>query len=333
VSGAQPRPRPILCVTIDCERDKGPGWRVQRPVSFSGIHQGIGERLDPLFRHFGVKPTYLISPEVLRDAGAAERLACLPGGGELGTHLHAEYIAPDLDDQAESLTFQAALPAAQERAKLEALTALFARAFGRQPRAFRAGRFGIGASSLGILADLGYTVDSSVTPFIDWTGAGPGAPSFSDAPVAAYRPDLRAPAIPGDGPLWEIPLTIRPRLWNRQPLARAFFRGYLQRHLRPRWLRPTWSSARALIQLARDVWAEPVHSSSLQSPHDAIPVLQPPIWNVMFHNVELVAGASPYARTDSQARAILDRLAAFLAFACAAGARSMGLGDLPELLA
>ena len=318
--------RPILCVTIDCERDKGPGWRARRPQSFTGVHQGIGERLDPLFRHFGVKPTYLLSPEVMRDDAAAECIARLPGSAERGTHLHAEYIGPDLDDDAESLIFQAALPPAQERAKLEALTQLFTRTFGERPRSFRAGRFGIGAASLGILADLGYRVDSSVTPFVDWTGAGPGAPSFARAPTAAYRPDPRAPgtaprtataiaAASGAGAVWEIPLTIRPRLWHRQPLAR----GFLQRRLRHRWLRPSWGSARALIGLAREVGRE---SSAA-----------PPIWNVMFHNVEVVAGASPYARDEEEARAILDRLAALLAFAREAGARSVGLADVPGLLA
>ena len=322
--------RPILCVTIDCERDKGPGWRARRPQSFAGVHQGIGERLDPLFRRFGVKPTYLLSPEVMRDAAAAECIARLPGSAERGTHLHAEYVGPDLDDDAESLVFQAALPPAQERAKLVALTELFTRSFGARPRSFRAGRFGIGAASLGILADLGYRVDSSVTPFVDWTGAGPGAPSFARAPTAAYRPDPRAPALvaaPGAGPIWEVPLTIRPRLWHRQPLAR----GFLQRRLRHRWLRPSWGSARALIGLARAVWRE--STDRRQGAGRVASSAAPPIWNVMFHNVEVVAGASPYARDEDEARAILDRLAALLAFARDAGARSVGLADVPELLA
>jgi hypothetical protein len=322
--------RPLLCVTIDCERDKGPGWRVQRPASFAGVHVGIAQRLDPLFRRYGVKPTYLLSPEVMRDDASAVLLARLPGGGELGTHLHAEYVGPDLDDDAESLVFQAALPEAQERAKLETLTQLFAGRFGARPRSFRAGRFGIGPASLGILAQLGYVVDSSVTPFLDWSGTGPGAPSFAHAPTVPYRPQPRAPASPaatGDaGTLWEVPVTIRPRLLHRQPLARRF----LQRRLRHRWLRPTWESGRALIQLARDVWSEAGDAGdgarATQAP------APPPVWNVMFHNVEVVAGASPYARTDDQARAILDRLAALLAFARDAGARSVGLSEVPELL-
>lgn len=315
-SGA--RERPILCVTIDCERDKGPHWRVRRPAVFRGIHEGIGARLAPLFREYGVKPTYLLSPEVMRDDAAAACIAPLARNAELGTHLHAEYVGPDLDEDAESSTFQASLPPALERAKIEALTSLFVHRFGTRPRSFRAGRFGIGGASLGILADLGYTVDSSVTPLVDWSGVGPGAPNFQHAPLIPYHPDPHTPSKTGNASLWEIPLTIRPRFAHRLPIMGRF----LARHLRPRWLRPTWGSARALIALARDVWQEGASAERIA----------PPIWNVMFHNVEVVAGASPYSATEAQAQAILRRLAQLLAFARAAGARSVGLADLPELL-
>jgi hypothetical protein len=296
-------PRALLCVTIDCERDKGPAWRVRRPASFAGVEIGIRQRLDPLFRHYGVKPTYLVSPEVMRDAPATETLIALPGACELGTHLHAEYVDPACDDDAETTIFQAALPPALERSKLQALTDLFARAFGRAPRSFRAGRFGIGRASLGILAELGYTVDSSVTPFVDWSGAGPGAPSFQRAPVGPYRPDPEDPSRPGTSSLWEVPVTVRPSLWRR------------------RWLRPSWGSARGLVRLARRVLAETTSGGA------------PAVLNVMFHNIEVVPGASPYARSEDEAQAILRRLAALLAFARGAGVTSLGLGDLPGVLA
>ena len=306
--------RALLCVSIDCERDKGPAWRVRRPASFAGVEIGIRQRLDPLFRHYGVKPTYLVSPEVMRDARAAGTLAALPGSCELGTHLHAEYVDPACDDDAETTTFQAALPPELERSKLQALTELFARAFGRAPRSFRAGRFGIGRASLGILAELGYTVDSSVTPFVDWSGAGPGAPSFENAPVGPYHPDPHDPSRPGGSPLWEVPVTVRPSAWRRVPgLARV---------TRQRWLRPSWGSAGALVRLARRVLAEATTSDGA-----------PAVLNVMFHNIEVVAGASPYARTEDEAQAILRRLAALLAFARGAGVASVGLGDVPEVLA
>ena len=58
----------------------------------------------------------------------------------------------------------------------------------------------------------------------------------------------------------------------------------------------------------------------------------PVVLNVMFHNVEVVAGASPYARDADQAAAILGRLADLFAFARDAGVRSVGLADVPEIL-
>jgi hypothetical protein len=305
-------PRALLCVTIDCERDKGPGWKIRRPATYAGIHEGIVRRLQPLFTTFGVRPTYLLSPEVMRDDASAQRLATLPGSYELGTHLHAEYVAPDLDDDAESEIFQASLSPAIERAKMQALTSLFVERFGCRPRAFRAGRFGIGAASLPILADLGYHVDSSVTPLLDWRATGKGGPCFRDAPFVPYRPDPAAPAHPGNSPLWEVPLTIRAGAWQRVPVW--------GRTLPHRWLRPTWASARQLVRLARQVLAEPATTG-------------PALLNVMFHNVEVTAGASPYAASAAAADALVDRLAGLLAFTRDAGVVSVGLSEVPEFFA
>ncbi|HVZ73811.1 MAG TPA: hypothetical protein VHJ20_15635 [Polyangia bacterium] len=305
----------FLCVTIDCERDKGAGWRVQRPAAYAGVHDGIVKKLHPLFASFGVTPTYLLSPEVIRDDASLDAITKLPGAFELGTHLHAEYVAPDADDDAESSTFQAALPADVERAKLEALTRLFRERVGRAPRSFRAGRFGIGATTLAILADLGYAVDSSVTPFLDWSATGPGAPDFRDAPVSPYRPDPTQPARVGDSPVWEVPVTIRRGPWQLLP--------GVGRSLPHRWLRPTWGSARGLVALARRVLAE---GRETRRPP------RPTVLNVMFHNVEVTPGASPYAADEADASAILGRLAALLAFARDAGVRSVGLADVPGLV-
>ena len=39
-----------LAVSIDCECDKGPGWRVRKPLSFVGVTEGMSKRLGPLFK-------------------------------------------------------------------------------------------------------------------------------------------------------------------------------------------------------------------------------------------------------------------------------------------
>jgi hypothetical protein len=89
-----------------------------------------------------------------------------------------------------------------------------------------------------------------------------------------------------------------------------------------RWLRPTRTSGTGLIRIARDVIALARRSGSRATL----------VLNAMFHNVEVVAGASPYAANEEAARRILDRLSTLLAWTRREGIRSVGLGDVPSVL-
>jgi hypothetical protein len=297
-------------VSIDCECDKGPAWRTRHPLAFEGVHVGIAARLHPLFRRFGAKPTYLLSPELLRDARCVERLASL-AGCELGTHLHGELAEPGAFEPDVTNAVQRDYPREVESAKLTWLTEAFRAAFGRAPRSFRAGRFGIGGNTVSILDELGYAVESSVTPHVDWSDVSPGL-SFVDAPTQPYHPDPREPAKPGDARLLEVPVTIRPSLLARVPL--------LGKHVEHRWLRPTRNSGEALVAIARE-------TLEAEGRPD-----RPVVLNAMFHNVEVVAGASPYASTDDEAWRIVDRLGALLEYCRVEGIACVGLGDVPEVL-
>jgi hypothetical protein len=306
-------PRAFLCVSIDCECDKGPAWRTRRPLAFEGVHVGIAERLQPLFRRFGAKPTYLLSPELLRDAGCVERLASLDGC-ELGTHLHGELAEPGAFEPDVTDAVQRDYPREVESAKLAWLTEAFRTAFGRAPRSFRAGRFGIGGNTVSILDELGYAVESSVTPHVDWSDVSPGL-SFVGAPTQPYHPDATDPSRVGDARLLEVPVTILPRRLARVPL--------LGKHIEHRWLRPTRSSGDALVAIAR----ETVEVEGRAHPR------RPVVLNAMFHNVEVVAGTSPYASTDDAAQRILGRVGTLLEYCREAGIACVGLGDVPDVLA
>jgi hypothetical protein len=95
------------------------------------------------------------------------------------------------------------------------------------------------------------------------------------------------------------------------------------RYIRGRWLRPTWGTAAQLIDVAR---AE-IRDALRRQPDRAV------VLNAMFHNVEVIPGASPYARTEAGAHAILARLTALLDFTTREGIRVVGLADVPGLLA
>jgi hypothetical protein len=305
--------RVVICVSIDCECDKGPRWRSQRPLRFVGVTDGIARRVAPLFAHHRAKPTYLISPELLRDDASVAVLRRQRSSAELGTHLHGEYAEPGACDPDVTLAVQRDYPEVVERAKLAWLTAAFRSAFDVPARAFRAGRFGIGPNTIPILEALEYRVESSVTPAQRWSSSA-GAFDFAGAPSQPYRPDPRRPGVRGTSRLWEVPVTIRPRPWSRLPVIGRWIDG--------RWLRPTWGTAEQLIGTAT---AE-IRDAQRRSPGD------PVVLNAMFHNVEVIPGASPYARTEAAAAAIVGRLAALLAFASSAAIPVIGLSDVPELL-
>jgi hypothetical protein len=307
--------RVYLCVSIDCECDKGPGWRTQRPLAFLGMSQGIRDRLQPLFHRFRAKPTYLLSPEVLRDGRSLEVLAGLEGDAELGTHLHGEFAEPGAFVPVVTSAVQCHYDRETELQKLKYLTDIFRSAFQSPPRSFRAGRFGIGRHSLGLLQNLGYTVDSSVTPHMDWSKIGAPEASFLNASTQPYWPVLGKPelASPQTGMLLEVPVTIRP--------ARSAGIPVVGRWAATRWLRPTHNSVDRLIKVARE------------EVHEAEPSGRPIVLNCMFHNGEVVPRATPYAQNETEADAILQRLAGLLAWTEREGIRTIGLSDVPELFA
>jgi hypothetical protein len=283
-------------------------------MSFEGVHDGVVNRLQPLFAKHGAKATYLLSPEVLRDEKCLETFKAIEGSCELGTHLHGEYAEPGAWEPDVTHEFQRDYTPDIERQKLTYLTDLFVRAFSHQPLSFRAGRFGIGTSSIEILESLGYHVESSVTPHMDWSSAGSPGLTFEGAPTQPYNPDPWNPSRPGSAKILEVPVTIRKRLVNAVPV--------IGKRVDPRWLRPTRGTAEALVRVAEDEIAD----ARRRAPG------RPVVLNAMFHNVEVCASTSPYASTEDEARGILARLGALLEFARRESIAVVGLGDVPEIV-
>jgi hypothetical protein len=117
------------------------------------------------------------------------------GRSEIGTQLHA-WVNPPFDEAGGSASsYPGNLPEALEAAKLDRLTQAIETAFGRRPRAYRAGRYGIGPNTMRLLAERGYRVDSSVRARYDYRAGG--GPDFRHLANDAYRV----------GSVLELPLT------------------------------------------------------------------------------------------------------------------------------
>lgn len=295
----------FLVLTIDTECDKTTDWSVRAPLSFRGVYEGIGEILNPLFSGLDIVPTYLLSPEVIRDARASAFFGSLDLG-ELGAHLHYEFVGGGgLPER--TVIAECVLSETEERTAIVRLTKLFEERFGFRPRVFRAGRFGLGSSTLRILAETGYELDTSVTPFRTYEFGGRRTTHWG-APWWPYRADGSDFRRRGGG-LWELPVTcvipafVSWPLWivRRLPAQRWWPRRLAEfLSAEPgvlKWVRP--------FRLGED---EALRVAELLV--DATPTKELPVVNIMFHNVEAVPGASPYAESSRDVEALLEWLRA-----------------------
>ena len=286
----------ILIMSIDTECDKGPGWEIQQPLRFSSVTEGIPQKLTPLFNSHDITPTYLLSPEIIEDEESVEVLQSLKNC-ELGTHLHGEFINSDPETFINrTKTPQLAYSPEMEFEKLQKLSNAFETAFGYPPKSFRAGRFGISRHTIKFLEDLGYLVDSSATPFRKIQFDERHQVNFWGAPYFPYYPSRKDIRKIGRGGILEVPVsTIIPayanlplflqRLIGKNPsLIKKLLRkiGYSNKKYELIYLRPLRASSDSLIEGAEQI----IHLWKCNTP---------PILNIMFHSVEIVPGASPYA--------------------------------------
>ena len=104
---------------------------------------------------------------------------------EFAAHLHP-WVNPPLspayaDAVPEQYSYPGNLPKDEEYSKLHALTKKITAIAGHPPVTYLAGRYGIGKNTPNILKRLGYKVDVSVSPFVDYTHQqGPNFSRFNN---------------------------------------------------------------------------------------------------------------------------------------------------------
>ena len=306
--------RTLLVVTIDTEEEGRWGGGYPREGNTCANIEWLRE-LDPLIAEFGVQLTYLVDYPVASNPVAMailnERMA--RQGGEIGAHLHP-WCTPPYAPEDQRTSYVGRLPVSLQRDKLTSLTETLEEATGCRPTSYRAGRWGLSASSVPVLEELGYLVDSSVTP-LRWEQDRDG-PNFMGAPVHPYLLGRKEVQEPGEGPLLEIPAT----LGMARPLGRALVPVI-------RRLPPFPGLGRILEGLGR-VWLRPseLDETVLRQATAQWRAREWPVLNVMFHSSELMPGGSPYVRDRRDLKCFLRRLEAIFSAALT------GSGSAPATL-
>lgn len=254
-------------LTIDVEEDNQ--WSDAKTITMRNVDK-LPEFQD-LCNNYGVKPTYLVTYGVSQDLNCQRILGELQARGdcEIGGHLHPWTTPPyemPFTKMAYPHTYPSELPSDLLERKLITLTNSIKVIRGEVPKSYRAGRYGINETGIAILKDLGYVVDSSVTPLYSW-GAHKGTricgPDFTTAPFHPYWVDSKniLDECQDKNNILEVPITIR-------KIRDEYY-----------WLRPfPQYSSQNLINLCEFV---------LENEKNIF-------LNMMFHSSELSVGCSPY---------------------------------------
>lgn len=270
-------PKIYFVITIDTEADHSLDWKKSNPLTFRSITESIPAMLQPLFEKYRAIGTYLLTVEVLENDKAVQVMRGIEQC-ELGTHLHADYVEPEKKffeyAGTYSSTFTHDYDPGIEREKISNITKLFQRKIGYRPIVYRGGKFGFSSNTALSLLNLGYSVDTSVTPKVSWKKIG--GPDFRKFPEQPYF----IKNIDGSSHLLEVPITV-------------MFLSSISRILnRPTWLRPSYSSIgkiKKLIDKCITVYS-----------YKNIIVL-----NMMFHSMEFFPGGSPYSKSQEDCQRLI----------------------------
>jgi hypothetical protein len=275
-----------FCITIDTEPDCDIHWRRSQPLTFESILEGIPNILRPIWDKYDIKPVYFVSPEVLANEQCCEVLKNeIKLGVEIGTHLHSEYVEPQIKyNKAEGTTSNDfpcfAYNDEIEYEKIKSLTDLIKQKLNIQPISYRAARYGADLATIKSLEKLGYKVDSSITPGIDWRYAG--GPNHSAAPKQPYFINRNDLYLAGDMKILEVPITISKKRFCLLPNKWLFYR----------WLRPSHTTTFEMKMIVNEY----------------LRGFENPVLNMMFHSMEIMVGKSPYVRTRFGQKLFLRRV-------------------------
>ena len=294
---------PAFLITIDTEGDDL--W--SGPSAITTKNAGYLPRFQQLCEKYGLKPTWLTNYEMAMsdrfvDLGGD---AAARGAAEIGMHLHAWNSPPVValtDDDYRHCPYLIEYPRNLMEEKVRFMTRLLEDRFERPVTSHRAGRWAFNQAYAKALLDLGYIVDTSVTPHVSWRACfgdpkGSGGPDFSAAPELPYIME---------GGLLEVPMTIltggpaAESVRGLLPRGSVFARAWNRVSPPIRWLRPNGQNLKLMLSILNRVRNQ-----------------QRPCAVFMLHSSEMMPGGSPTFRTPDSIETLYQHMEAVFQTAAA----------------
>ncbi|VAW74822.1 hypothetical protein MNBD_GAMMA15-1143 [hydrothermal vent metagenome] len=294
-------------ITIDVEADNLWDKSAADKVTCKNI-SALRKFCDLSYR-YGFPTTLLVSYEVFDDPANSALLKDLENEGkcEIGAHLHPWLTPPVYPYDSTYKSYPSDLSYDDLYAKLACLTEKIEKSVQIKPLSYRSGRWGFNQVNAEVLSRLGYLVDCSVTPYVDWTqnkgGMGPGSDYFHLEPHPFFIETE-------GGALLEVPVTIHLR--NRwlysipfiQRMMHSMNRTSLGKNaakamgLRQQWLRPMFEHQFPTYKN--------IYEKSCQ--------MQLPVIEMMFHSSELMAETNNRFTDDAKVNNVFQSFELFFSF-------------------
>lgn len=293
-------------VTIDTESDNLWDDFFVRNISLKNLREI--PRLQSLFAKLKVRPCYLITYPVATDKYCISMFKEFLRGGicEIGTHLHTWSTPPVSDGEIRNKAFLHSLAKHIQKEKFNNLHNAIAENLNVEPKSYRGGKYSFDLTLLEILEEMEYVLDTSVTPFNNWSHIG--GPDFVDAVTTPYFPSRIDVFKKGDFSVLEVPVSID---FNRDMPGR----------LKKMILRiPLMFHGQGILKrlgLCKLIWLDPSFQtfSEMKTLIDlTLRKQKNPCINLMFHSSVLLAGASPYNKAEKDVSDFYQRLEAILSY-------------------
>ncbi|MFM7376782.1 MAG: polysaccharide deacetylase family protein [Erythrobacter sp.] len=302
-----------VLLTVDTEEEFD--WRAPfRREGYGLSHVEAIPRFQAFCEGIGAHPVYLVDWPIVQDARAVEVIgdAVRRGTAEVGVQLHPWVNPPFEEEVSVSNSFAGNLPPALEAAKFMLLRDAIEAAFGTAPLIYRAGRYGLGSNTAGLLKRAGIRVDTSVRSLFDYSSYD--GPDYSNHPLTPYwvDPERQLLELPVTSAYWGPLRSFGPLIHRVQRHVPTFFSGFSRLRLLER-----------IALTPEGVSADEALRGVDLSIEAGLPVLV-----LSFHSPTLGPGHTPYATSEAQVEALYEWFEAVYARLAARGVRSCTVAEI-----